>query len=105
LFELRALFELQQRSLPQPQLHHVLLQQAAYADEWITATITIVRETIQTIRHLNLYNEYVTAGWTKNIHQHMHTIVVPTMISLVATIWYLALTNSTVTRHDPLIGR
>lgn len=71
------------------------------------------------IRNLNLFQEFVERGWTKRVDRSMRSIVMPNIVSTVATTWYLGAmegemkrlgltqlpANFSRTRNYPLIGR
>lgn len=66
------------------------------------------------IRSLNLYEEYIEFGWNRKVDRGMRYLVIPRIVSTVATIWYLAakegesrrlrISNFSIARHHPLIS-
>lgn len=107
LFELSALWHLNQKTLPRLELQTDIMTTANTQAEWILAAIEKLRTSIAMIRQHNLYHDYVNRGWTNQLHQTMHTVVAPRIVSLVATFWYLALrpANGSATSDNPLIRR
>lgn len=91
LFEYTALWHLQQKGFQLPQLRRELIALAGDQRDWITPAVAELRTSINFIRELNLYHEFINNGWTNTVQQQMQTVVVPRMVSLIATFWYLAL--------------
>lgn len=82
LFELRVFFAVVRQPLPP----------ISVALEWKAEEIRAhVRQNIQFIRNLNLYERYIREGWTEAIQQQFNREVFPRIATMIATIWYLAL--------------
>lgn len=103
LFEFRALLAVWRQRLPTIRI--VPEWQGMPLTEATAHVVTFVRETVCLIRSYDLYQQYVDHGWTERIQQQFVDDVFPRIATTVATIWYLALANSAVTAHHPLVRR
>lgn len=115
-FEMSLLYKLLWKPLRKGRLHRRMVKRFFRNKERPRTLLQgyLRRLTLQ-IRNLNLFQEFMERGWTRRVDRSMRFIVLPNIVSTVATTWYLGavegemkrlgLPNFARTSYYPLIGR
>lgn len=91
LFEMNLMVRFLFKPFKQAKVYTQLVNEyMRYRHKRSEVLLKFMREQITTIHKLGIYQEYLRYGWTKHIEQTMRLVVLPNIVSLVATSWYLA---------------
>ncbi len=71
-----------------------------YAAVLKKGVITVFEETLDRISHLELYEEFSKAGWTRRLARDTRDILVPEIVKLVCLCWYYCDTVASEKRED-----
>ncbi len=119
-FEMSLLYRLLWKPLRKGRLNrNMVMRFQRRRDRSRTLLQGYLRKLSLQIRNLNLFQEFVERGWTKRVDRSMRSIVMPNIVSTVATTWYLGAMEGEMkrlglsqlsssfpsARNYPLIGR
>ncbi|MBI2416042.1 MAG: hypothetical protein HYV33_05290 [Candidatus Kerfeldbacteria bacterium] len=98
-FEWMALLRLLTKSFRRGRLNKSLIRQWQRTSDSRIVLQTFFQQQTKAVRRLNIYPEYLRLGWTKRIDISMRRVVIPRIVSTVATLWYLAALKRSAPHH------
>lgn len=104
-FEVSAVLRLMMRPLAPARLQQRFIREFKKTTDRATLMQEYMKTKSHRLRKLQIFSEYRRDGWTERVDNAMRKLVLPQMISLVATFWYLAAPDGAVTGHHPFISR
>lgn len=95
-FEISTVVRLMMRPLAPARLQQRFIQEYKKTTDRASLVHDYMKRKSQRLRTLQVFSEYTRNGWTERVDNTMRKLVLPQMISLVATFWYLAAPGNSV---------